>query len=1119
MAAEQAGGSLGRVLAVLVAAAARLGRTLTDPDRFRVTLGRLGWDVAEPPAEYAAVGRRALDVVASARAWSQAPPSATDVVELAAQLGALWTEVGSLTAVPASVDPTDFREDVAGPLVEMLLLDSLDDLMPAWHAAAEAAGIAVFDDEPAANGRLRHLRERIDLDQLGRFASDPLGTMAEAAGWGTAAASGADVAGKVIAMAAGAGLPIIRQELREADMSGALAATGARAGSAYGIQMVESWTDEDLPLDVGVDLLAAGSGADAAIEIRPRFDAEAAGTLDLGGGWSMDLATDLDPAAAPGLVIGSNGLEVDRPPGASHGSLDLTLRLEPSSPLLLLGSADGTRLELAELGVSLGLATTPEPDILGAMELGGLALVLAAGDGDGFLAAMLGDGELRYDASASFSYSAASGFSARGAGGLSLTVPLDRQIGPATLERLLLELGGDPDEPLVWLRGRARVDVAAMLLALEARVEGIGVELMLIGGGPTPAPDVAVGFVPPSAVGLSLAEVVIRGGGFVSVDPSTGRYAGALSFDALGVGLDALVVVDTDLTGDPDWALFASLSARFPGVPLGFGFTLTGVGGLISLNRAVDGEALALGLRDGAVDALLFPEDPARDAALLIGQLDEYFPQAPDNTVIGPVIEIGWGAPTIITAQLGVLLSLPQGVITVLGSLTAILPDPDAPILELNMDALGVVDVPAGTVLVTASLYDSRLLGVIELSGDVGLYLSAVEDPYFLLSVGGYHPGFQPPAHVPSALEGLRRMRADVVVGVGVSASITAYFAVTSNSVQFGGGFELEASAEFLTVTYTARGWFEFDVLLRFNPFALVADVSAGVGVYAGSKELLGVELSAHLEGPAPWFATASGRFRFFLVNVRFEVTVGAHAAPALPPGVDVLAAIAAELAHPEAWSARRASTPVAALNLRSDVEEGVVRPDDSVVVVQSVAPFGETLQRLGELTPVQDEVHVADTAVVDGATGEPLSELVVEEVDGWFAPAQYRSMRDEERLSAPSYELHPAGVCFAGGGVGVAADEVVAAPAGHETEVWELDAGELHTLGVVITGESIHIPLASSASVRAAQAWRGPAVDVESVSVEPTSYAVVDAASGVPAVEGEGATRVVPAHDLAVSA
>jgi hypothetical protein len=275
-------------------------------------------------------------------------------------------------------------------------------------------------------------------------------------------------------------------------------------------------------------------------------------------------------------------------------------------------------------------------------------------------------------------------------------------------------------------------------------------------------------------------------------------------------------------------------------------------------------------------------------------------------------------------------------------------------------------------------------------------------------------------------------------------------------------------------------------VLIQFSPFLIVADVAAGVGVYAGSKELLGVELSARLEGPQPWFATATARFRFFFVNVRFDVTVGSHAAPAVAGTVDVLALVMDELANPQAWSTRQPSAARSGLILRPDVAQTVVRPDDSLVATQSVVPLGQSLDRFGELNPVQDEVYVAGATVVDAVTGAALPELVVEDVLGWFAPAQFRSMRDEQRLSSPSYEQHPAGVCFGGGGVSVSGDEAVAAPLGHETQVWEPATGVAHSLGVVQTSAGLAEVVAMSATARAVTAWRPLAVDVERVTVSP---------------------------------
>lgn len=319
----------------------------------------------------------------------------------------------------------------------------------------------------------------------------------------------------------------------------------------------------------------------------------------------------------------------------------------------------------------------------------------------------------------------------------------------------------------------------------------------------------------------------------------------------------------------------------------------------------MDAEALAAGLRNGAIDSLLFPEDPLGDSTQLIAQIDDYFPLMDGNTVVGPVVMLGWGSPTIITAQLGVVVSLPDGVIAVMGSVPALLPVPDAPLLTLNMDSLGVVDVSAGTFSLSASLYDSRLLATIDLGGDMAMYLRTSDQPYFLLSVGGYHPSFHPPSTVPPSMHDLRRMSASIAIADVVTVTIQAYFAVTSNSLQFGASVNLEASVEIWPTTYTARGWFEFDVLLIFSPFKIVADLSAGVGIYAGNKELMGVDLAAHLEGPEPWYASGRAAFKFFGLKIEFEIEVGGKAVgepkPIAHPRVEVLAALGLPVSWQEA--------------------------------------------------------------------------------------------------------------------------------------------------------------------------------------------------------------------------
>ena len=99
--------------------------------------------------------------------------------------------------------------------------------------------------------------------------------------------------------------------------------------------------------------------------------------------------------------------------------------------------------------------------------------------------------------------------------------------------------------------------------------------------------------------------------------------------------------------------------------------------------------------------------------------------------------------------------------------------------MNLNFDALGVVDFDRGALAIDASLHDSTLAGY-ALAGDLALRLGWSDAPEFLLSLGGFHPHFTPPPGFPA----LRRL--SLVAGDNPQLRLAAYLAVTSNTVQVG---------------------------------------------------------------------------------------------------------------------------------------------------------------------------------------------------------------------------------------------------------------------------------------------------------------------------------------------
>src|SRR6185436_17175159 len=90
----------------------------------------------------------------------------------------------------------------------------------------------------------------------------------------------------------------------------------------------------------------------------------------------------------------------------------------------------------------------------------------------------------------------------------------------------------------------------------------------------------------------------------------------------------------------------------FTPIQLGFGFSLTAIGGLLAINRTFDKNVLRSGLKNHTLDSVMFPKDPIRNAPQIISILNKIFPPANGRHLFGPMVQIAWGSPPLITANI-----------------------------------------------------------------------------------------------------------------------------------------------------------------------------------------------------------------------------------------------------------------------------------------------------------------------------------------------------------------------------------------------------------------------------------------------------------------------------------
>ncbi len=755
------------------------------------------------------------------------------------------------------------------------------------------------------------------------------------------------------------------------------------------------------------------SGADKpGFAILPYIYGEAEFDFDVSDKLEIVFEASASVDAGIGIVVRPNtGIRfLDNLFSAPLDSLTAGLSLEvrqkeDTGEILLVGEPEKTRLAIE--GPHGKVFVTKAQDIDLGFELGfdALRLVVKGGDGDGFISTILGAIDINAEAGIGLRVSRKEGVAFTGSGGLEIALPVHIELGPFEVQGLLLGVK--------FLNGSFVFDAGATfrleLGPLVGVVENIGMTSTLSfpanGGNLGPA-NLAFGFKPPNGVGLSLDAGVVKGGGYLFVDVDKGEYAGAIELTVSDfLALKAIGLITTQMPGgQPGFSLLVVITAEFnPGFQLGFGFTLSGVGGIVGLNRMMALDPLLAGVRTGGIDSILFPTDVIANAPRIISDLRTFFPPHEGTFLIGPMAKIGWGTPTLVSVSLGVVIEIP-GNVAILGRLRIALPTEDAPVLVMQIAFVGALEFDKRRLWFFATLFDSRVL-FITLEGEFGLLMDYSDNPNFVLSAGGFHPQFTPP---PLPFPSLARIALSLVNESFARVRADTYFAITTNSVQMG----CHAEAFFGFDAFSVEGHLSFDALLRFSPFYLIVEVSTGFSVKVFGVGVWGVHLRGSLEGPTPWHIRGSAEIEvlFFSFDVDVDVTFGERRAETLPP-IAVLPAIRAELEKLDTWRATLPPSGQLFVSLRELGSAGllVLHPVGTLQISQRFAPLNLPLDKIGNQKPSdvkQVAVSVtAGTLAVKGAMREN------------FAAAQYRDMSDAEKLSAPAYEPFDSGVELAAAG------------------------------------------------------------------------------------------------------
>jgi hypothetical protein len=1016
---------------------------LASPDELAAFLRRFGFDfdgseVVAATAELAPMGESVRQLASTTRTALADGLDAEDLVTIADAAQPLFEGLGTFheaisSVIPATLSPQDYAaalESMPEELFDTLLTDYLSSYAPLVLHTLAFIDVVRTDKIPAeGDPRSRGLAYAMPAyrwDRIGLLLDDSSAWAEQTYGWGIDFQSDKFIRRLARIFEYLGGFAEIRE------MSDAQAAVfmphlvGSPVPPTFAlapiVKSLATMSSEDAgsfeaAAELGLAILPvagktdATRRTDAGIAIAPYTEGTIADTIDLSANKQLKLTGDI--GAVGGIVFSFRPSGADLDLGvdevAFSGAFTVELVVNPAegqSTIVLIGEPASTRVEVSTIVSSVGgSASNTGGDFFAAAGIKALHVVIDASS-DGLLGTILG-GPIDVQAGdILIGWRSNRGVYFEGGTAISVTIPVDRQIGPFHLHEIGIALDW---KNAVSAAGTVTAD--ARIGPLYAFVEGLGLTVTLVPNdhGTFGRYDIAFGLKLPTGYAIALEAAPIEGGGYLSVRDNEYRGALALKFETFGFA--AFAILNTKLPGgQPGFSFVASIFGDFV-IPLGFGFFLTGLGGLIGINRTVNTQGLRQVLYEGELDSILFPADPIANADTILDNTALIFPAQQGQYVFGPMARIAFNQPALIEGKLGVVLEVGNHTrLIILGALGTHLPTRDAPLVSLEISFFGEIDFGAGTISFDATLQKSFVL-MWPVDGDVAVRTGWAPRINHIVSFGGLHPRFPRPANLPD----LKRM----TISFGSNnprISMWCYQAITLNSLQFGAGADLYAKGPKIRFVgrLAAEGHVSFDALIYFNPFAFDAVLSGSLSLLVDGDVVMGLGFNLHLAGPNNYVISGRVWATVFGFDVGFGVRHEWGDRRDLPDAVADPVAILRE-----AISAAPVLEPIRAASLSDGVrfmerrrEDQGPRPTSPVGglrFVQRAMPLGIAIEKVGEA----QIVGAADT--FDLAAFAGVTEVTIAPAELDFVRGHFWKLSEADRLRAPTFERHKSGFEVAG--------------------------------------------------------------------------------------------------------
>lgn len=980
-------------------------------------------------------------------------PGLEDLMQLLGKLREVSKSLSSLggsfdTSLPAPLNRKDFWEDLGEQVLTDLLVRTLKDYGPLPYSFLYFFGIIEYQDiDLNTNGRVPYTRTTVVWDRLGEFFQGPVALFKNLYQWGQPgqvflweklllALHHVSLSNHILSR-----YNVPRQSLVDAFIDPDYAHN--QQLRELSVPFISGFSIiEEFFYFIGLSITAIGREGKTTppegLLLTPLVQGSLANSLMLSPSIRLNVAL----AASLSDVLGVRLLPDSVSVSADLGNIELDAKLgleglASSNPWIIVGSRDSYRVEMYGFNLDLvlsGQISDPEVKLVFRTknpdpEQKGVQLMVPMKEADSFVTKTTQQDNVGGGFDLEIGWSSKTGFLFGGRVGFDLELPINQGLGPIEIRSLFLFLGeAQNNSNKKYFKFGTGLSFKGEFGPVNFVVEKIGLDCNIIpytraeiaalppgADGPTLGNlGLDLKFAPPRGIGIEIKATAVTGGGYLYMDHDRGEYIGVAQLNIKDkINVKAIGVILTKLPdGKKGYSFLLMITAEFQPIQIGLGFMLAGVGGLVGIHRGLDHEKLFTGLRENTMDDILFPANPLDNPYGLVNKINTVFPVAQGQYTFGLLGLFYWGAKDLVTIKLGLIIELPVFRIAIMGVVKVEKSEPveggeegeTKSLIRIMVNFAGLFDFEKKFIRFDASLYDSHIMGL-KLEGDMALRIRYGQNPDFLLTVGGFHPNFQPPElELPA---NLRRLSVTLYSG-NPNILMECYMAITANTFQFGAAAYLTYESSGVSV----RGELSFDALFQFSPFHFEVGLYFLMSASWKGEEFAAIEVTGLLSGPAPWHIYGKLRLEIwkFSIELDLDQTWGDKTDGQLS-SVKVMPILIADLKTPGNWEAAPGNThlSISTRPLAAADSKLTLHPNELLTVRQNTVPLGLKLDKFSEKKLVGPSKFRIELTGADG------KQLASTPVKNHFAPAQFFQRSDEEKISASSYQLFESGAGFEG--------------------------------------------------------------------------------------------------------